>query len=64
MALEDELQSISGIGEAKAEQIVEIVNEHSETPDIKEDLEDGMEYLAAGQEGYAMKFFERVKAEL
>lgn len=59
MTLEDELQEINGVGEATAEKIVEIVEEHSVDSEVSENVKSAYEYYEAGQMAYAGKFIER-----
>lgn len=64
MSLESELQEISGVGEATASKIMELVQEHggSETfsEEDLENLRNGIDYVENGNASYAMKFFNRV----
>lgn len=58
MSLEDDLQEIRGIGEAKASEIMTVFENHqSDTPDVvKENLEQAIDYYEDGQYSYAGKF--------
>jgi ribosomal protein S13 len=63
MSLEDDLTDIHGIGEAKAEQIMEVVNEHSGDSEARENVRKALAELDEGRVGYARKFLERVESK-
>jgi len=60
MSIKSELQEIQGIGPAKSEQIVEIVEAHSTDSDTVELVEEALDYLDEGRPGYAKKFLARI----
>lgn len=60
MSLEEELQEIRGIGEAKASEIVDIVEDHEDDSEAQELVQEAIGYLDAGHPGYAKKYLRRV----
>lgn len=60
MSMRDDLQDIHGIGEAKADEIMAVVDAH-DTGGVDRDLvEEGYAYLVEEERpGYAEKFFRR-----
>ena len=61
MTLKAELMEIRGIGEAKADEILEIVGDNSK---VKDHLESAIEYYGAGQDGYAKGYVYKAFEEL
>jgi ribosomal protein S13 len=63
MSLESDLQEIRGIGEAKASEIVEVVDQHSGDSEAQENVRKALAELEEGRVGYAQKFLERVESK-
>lgn len=68
--LRDELLKIHGVGEAKADEIIETYEEHGFSPidqiisEAHGELEDAVDYHDAGNHAYAAKFTRRALALL
>lgn len=60
MTLKDDLMDIPQVGESRAEEIIEVVEEHSTDSQAQENVEKALEELDEGRPGYARKFLERV----
>lgn len=58
--LHDALTDIQGVGDATATKIIDLVGEQS---DVTEDLREALDYLEAGQPGYAAKYVRRALGE-
>jgi ribosomal protein S13 len=63
MSLKDELTEIRGIGEATAEEVLAVVQEHGES-DVELLLQEAIDYYNSGKPWYARKFVEEAKEEL
>ena len=61
MSVRDDLMEIRGIGEAKADEILEIVGDNSK---VKDHLESAIDYYEAGQDGYAKGYVYKAFEEL
>lgn len=59
MSFKEELQEISGVGEATADKILDVVDEHSTNSDSQEAIQNAVDELDEGRPGYARKFLER-----
>lgn len=64
--LHDALTDIHGIGDAKAEQIRDVLDAHASggTDAVREHLESAVDYHDDGQHAYAAKFVRRALAAL
>lgn len=64
MSLREDLMEIRGIGDAKADAILDVLAE-SDTDGVDvANFREGMSYFRNGDYGYAMKFFRRVEEGL
>lgn len=59
MSLEEQFQTVDGVGEVKASELAEIANEHRQDADL-DAFREGMDYYENGDYEYAGKFFRRV----
>jgi len=58
--LESDLKDIRGIGDAKAEEIIAVVEDYNGTDDeLTENIKQAWDYYQDGQESYAGKFLRR-----
>jgi len=62
--LREELQTISGIGPAKAKEIINIVEEHNTDDELAEQVRQAWDYYDDGQRRYAGKYLKRAVAYL
>lgn len=64
--LSDALQEINGVGPATAENILDVLGEHGQGPDdeLRELLEDAVDYHEAGEHSYAAKYARRALEQL
>lgn len=60
--LRDALMDIHGIGEAKAGEILDVVDEHGRDG-VPEEVREAAEHIEAGMEGTALKFLRRLMDE-
>lgn len=61
MTLEDELMEIRGIGEAKADEVLDVLEAHEKSveSEVAENIKSAWDYYDAGYESYAGKFLKR-----
>jgi len=59
MRMKDELTEIHGIGDAKADEILEIVESNSVDSTVEDNLRSAWDYYQDGQYSYAEKFLRR-----
>ena len=64
MSLKDDVQKVDGVGEVKAAQIVDIVEDHSVNSTIKENVRQAYDYYQNGHQSYAEKYLQRAYEEL
>jgi len=64
MSLKEDVQEVDGVGEVKAAQIAEIVEEHDVDSTIRENIRQAYDYYQAGRQSYAKKFLQRAYEEL
>jgi hypothetical protein len=57
--LRDDLTDIRGVGDATADTILEVVENH-DTGSSTQEIETAIEYLEDGHAGYALKYLRRV----
>jgi len=57
--MKDELTEIRGIGDAKAEAVMEVVESNSVDSDVAENVRRAYDYYQDGQEHQALSFLER-----
>lgn len=62
--LHDELTDIRGIGDAKAEAILEVLDDHETDSDLAEPLRAAVDAFDADRPGYAEKFVRRAYEEV
>lgn len=65
--LKDKLTTINGIGDAKASQIIDLVDTNDSNvnvDELREHLENAQDYLDDGQPGYADKYVRRALERL
>lgn len=63
MSLKDELTDIRGIGDATADEVLAVVDNHGDS-DVESLLEEALGYFDSGKPWYARKFVEEAKEEL
>ena len=57
--LREELQTVRGVGDAKADEILEIVESNSVDSTVEDNLRSAWDYYQDGQYSYAEKFLRR-----
>jgi len=62
--LHDDLTDIRGIGDAKAEAILEVLEDHETKSDLAEPLRAAVDAFDAERPGYAEKFVRRAYSEV
>ena len=62
--LHDDLTDIRGIGDAKAEAILEVLEDHETESDLAEPLRAAVDAFDADRPGYAEKFVRRAYEEV
>lgn len=63
MSLKDELTDIRGIGDATADEVLAVVDNHGDS-EVEELLAEALGYFDSGKPWYARKFVEEAKEEL
>lgn len=60
------LTEINGIADARADEILDVIDEHGDAPDgdVRELVDTAWEYHAAGQHEYAAKFVRKARDQL
>lgn len=65
MSLKSELQEIRGIGDAKADAIIDVLDDHKDnTTEIRETLEEALEYYNQGDENICAEYVEQAIDQL
>lgn len=60
MSLEEDLQTVDGIGPAKASEVMDVIEDHNSDSEAREQVSKALEYMDQGDYGYGEKYLRRL----